>query len=138
VAEVLRRLRACTGNEVVAVSNQLGGFSDGIVTGPDGNVWITNNASNEIDRIVPNGSSTAYATVGTTPRNILVGPDGKLWYTEPGSNSIGSITMSGTVAEYGSAYGINASAAPLDIVLGPDGNIWFTEIGSNSIGKIVL
>src|SRR5215467_8204965 len=57
---------------------------DGIVAGPDGNLWFTEARGNQIERITPDGKITEFAlpTANSSPGSITVGPDGNLWFTE--------------------------------------------------------
>jgi virginiamycin B lyase len=57
-------------------------FPEGIVTGPDGNLWFTENATSAIGRITPDGQITNHFLHGHTPQSITVGPDGALWFTD--------------------------------------------------------
>src|SRR5260221_14225385 len=79
-----------------------GEFSDGatnnglynIVTGPDGNLWFTENFTGKIGRITTNGTITDFPLPSTNcqPFDIIVGPDNALWFSEFASNKIGRIT----------------------------------------------
>ncbi|HEV3083830.1 MAG TPA: DUF4214 domain-containing protein [Gemmataceae bacterium] len=106
-----------------------------ITAGPDGNLWFTEQAANQIGRITTNGTITEFAV--PTPKSqlehITAGPDGALWFTESGSNRIGRITTDGAVTEFAIA---TANSSPMAIVTGSDGNLWFTETAANQIGRI--
>src|SRR5690348_13489554 len=57
----------------------------GITVGPDGALWFTETAGNNIGRITTSGAITEYPAP-TTPFNyspgyIVTGPDGELWFT---------------------------------------------------------
>ncbi len=62
----------------------------GITTGPDGNLWFTEQAGG-IGRMTPKGSLTQYSIGGTNPDGITVGPDTNLWFVED-VGEIGMIT----------------------------------------------
>jgi len=63
------------------------------VTGPDGNLWFTEYASDQIGRMTPAGVVTEFPLpAGSAPYGIVVGPDGNLWFAETGSNKIGRMT----------------------------------------------
>jgi YD repeat-containing protein len=114
-----------------------------ITSGPDSNLWFTENNTNKIGKVTTSGTFTEYSLgANHKPYDIIQGPDGKLWFTtnwtEPGIPDIhygvGNVTTGGTVTEYdlpaqGDARGI-ASA------LGADGNLWFTEYALNKIAKV--
>ena len=63
------------------------------MAGPDGNLWFTEDAGNNIGRITPAGEITEFPlpTPGSGPAGITVGPDGNLWFTEQIGNKIGRI-----------------------------------------------
>ena len=111
-----------------------------ITTGPDGNLWFTENTANKIGRITvpasPGGGITVTEFGGlannAAPQGITAGPDGNLWFTENGANQIGRITTSGTVTEFSNTNGSD----PRDIAIGPDANLWFTEGNASAIASI--
>src|SRR5215472_3695260 len=76
----------------------------GITSGPDGNLWFTENYSNKIGRITTCGVITEFPipTPGSGPLGIATGLDGNLWFTEntAGSGKIGQITTDGTITEF--------------------------------------
>src|SRR5438132_5300295 len=109
---------------------------NGIVTGPDGNLWITDAGNNAIDRFMLSGAVTAYPlpTANVIPNEITVGPDGKLWFLEfngAPTVKIGKITTGGTVTEYTTNSGFTSG-----ITAGPDGNIWFNARDLFSVAKM--
>jgi streptogramin lyase len=103
-----------------------GSFPIGVTSGPDGNVWFTEQDGDKIGRITPAGTITEFSlpTSGSSPVNITAGPDGNLWFTEYAGNGIGRITTAGVVSEFPLPV---ASSHPSGITLGPDGNLWFAE-----------
>ena len=109
----------------------------GITSGPDGNIWFTENIRNAVVRLTPSGAFTFFTvpTPGANPSGITTGPDGALWFTEFNGNQIGRIDPStGAITEFGPVSG-----SPLRITAGPDGNLWFTEpfpVSSGRIGRI--
>jgi virginiamycin B lyase len=122
-----------------------GGAPADITTGPDGNLWFTEQAGlGGIGRITTGGAVTEYAagltpgfSIGDVPSHITAGPDGALWFTGEGGNGlIGRLDPAGaSVTEY--TTGLTAGMKPTGIALGPDGNLWFTERGSDgAIGRI--
>lgn len=136
-----------------------------IVTGPDGNLWFTEQgaigangafeptrpAPGKIGRITPSGQITEFTTPTpfSNPAGITVGPDGNLWFTEyayevrdmpgvqQGGNRIGRITVSGTITE----FPLPSPFARADgITAGPDGAVYFTQSPDNNaygaIGRV--
>ena len=129
-----------------AVAAPVGAFTDftvptltsqplGIASGPDGNLWFTELAGNQIGRVTPTGTFTEFPipTPNTAPFGIAAGPDGNLWFTEFVGNQIGRVTPAGTFTEFSIP---TPSSAPHGIAAGPDGNLWFTEFGANQIGRV--
>jgi streptogramin lyase len=115
------------------------GDPQGITAGPDGNLWFTETAANQIGRITPEGDVTEFPlptpSVGGGPLEITAGPDGNLWFTrstQVGSNTIDRITTAGAITE----FALPPGRRPSGITAGPDGNLWFTESGGGKIGRI--
>jgi streptogramin lyase len=123
----------------------------GIASGPDGNLWFTENnflvgdiVGGKIGRATPSGAITEFTVSAATavssyPQGITNGPDGNLWFTDSGSNGIGQITPAGLITEYPIPAGTTVGL--YGITTGPDGNIWFTQSTDNQsvneIGKMV-
>jgi len=105
----------------------------GIVAGPDGALWFTEEGVSKIGRISTTGSITEYPTLHANgvPAGIAVGPDGALWFTELAVGVLGRITVDGAVSEYALPPGAN----PQGITAGPDGAIWFTDTAGGKIGR---
>jgi virginiamycin B lyase len=110
----------------------------GIVSGPDGNLWFTENLGNKIGRLTTAGAITEYPLPWTleAPGDITVGPDGALWFTT-GVWSIGRITTNGTITEYPVPADSSALLEGMaGIASGPDGNLWYTKESASEIGRI--
>ncbi|HJT58712.1 MAG TPA: hypothetical protein VJ761_19540 [Ktedonobacteraceae bacterium] len=67
---------------------------DGITLGPDGVLWFTEIATNQIGRITTDGKIREFPLPGpySYPGGIIPGPDQHLWFTEVGTNKIGRIS----------------------------------------------
>ena len=64
----------------------------GIVTGPDGNLWLLESSANKIARMTPGGTFTEYSsglTASAGLNEIAVSGDGTLWFTEKTANKVG-------------------------------------------------
>jgi virginiamycin B lyase len=112
-----------------------------IVTGPDGALWFTEQATHKIGRLDPS-AATPGTTNGMTefalplpsgPDGITVGTDGALWFTQFAANKIGRITTGGAITHYPLP---NGNGNPTDITVGPDGRLWFTEENPGRIGAL--
>ena len=94
-----------------------------IVTGPDGNLWYTDNAfgTGGVGTMTPSGAVTEFTkgfAPNSRPWDIATGPDGALWVT---GSEIDRVTTAGVVTRPNSR-----ATFPLTIVAGPDGNMWYT------------
>jgi virginiamycin B lyase len=109
----------------------------GITSGPDGALWFTENATNQIGRVTTTGvvsNEFAIPTSGSDPDGIVAGPDGTLWFTEFFGNKIGRITTAGVVTNEFPILTPNAN--PKGITVGSDNNLWFVEEQGNKVGQI--
>ena len=104
----------------------------GIVAGPDGNMWYTDYSDSDLIRMSMNGATHAFSTPGFNPIGIGVGSDGKFYMTLYGQAKIGVATTSGTFSTVAIPSGDRVYDG--NPALGPDGNIWFAEAGH--IGRI--
>ena len=118
--------------------------SSGIVGGPDHNLWVVENGTNEIARLSIAGRVTQFhiPTANSDPRNIVVGNDGNLWFTENRGNKIGRISTTGQITEYpvpsansgpdGIASCENVGCANSSM----HGHVWFVEDNVNKVGRL--
>jgi streptogramin lyase len=101
---------------------------EGVVSGPDGNLWFPEANADKIGEVNPTTGTTAdfpVPTAGSVPVGIALGPDGNLWFTEFVGNKIGEINpVTHAITEFALP---NAGSGPVAIVAGPNGNLWFTE-----------
>ncbi len=113
------------------------GGPTGIVLGPDGALWFTEQGTSKIGRITTGGSVTEFPTLTpqAAPTGITAGPDGALWFTELVANQIGRVTTAGALSEYTIP---TPASEPQDIAAGPDGALWFTETNANKIGRLTI
>lgn len=108
---------------------------NGIVSGPDGNLWFTENTGNRLGRITVQGTITEFPipTADSRPGSIVSGPDGNLWFTEVTGNRLGRLTPAGVITELVLP---TAASSPSSLTVGPDGNLWYTGFLSNRIGRV--
>jgi virginiamycin B lyase len=109
---------------------------NGITSGPDGNIWFTENLRNAVVKLTPSGVFTFFTipTLDANPHGITVGPDGAIWFAEFNGKKIGRINpfdRRGRIAEFGPVTG-----SPDRITAGPDGNLWFTEPAAEQLSQI--
>jgi streptogramin lyase len=121
-----------------------GSSMQGIVVGPDGNIWFTEPGSflppffepGKIARMTPAGLLTGEFPTPTgrgEPLGITVGPDNNLWFTEFRAAKVGRITPAGV---FTAELPVGLGTDPGGIATGPDGNVWFTSF--SGIEKITL
>jgi virginiamycin B lyase len=68
----------------------------GIAAGPDGNLWFTEQAANQVAWITPAGAVVELAcvpTAGSGLGSITAGPDGNVWFTEGAAGKIGGVLL---------------------------------------------
>src|SRR4051794_35725160 len=107
----------------------------GLVRGPDGNLYITEQDANAIARLNPRTGSVhefPIPTPDSTALGLTVGPDRALWFIERTGDKVGRMTLNGTFTE----YPLTPGAFPNRIVTGPDGALWFTELFAGKLGRI--
>ncbi|HQR12509.1 MAG TPA: choice-of-anchor Q domain-containing protein [Casimicrobiaceae bacterium] len=112
----------------------------GIVLGPDGNIWFSEQTGDRIGRITPAGAVTEFSlSPGANPGGITVGPDNNIWFVERVGNAVGKIVaipangVVGTITVFPLPQ---PNSLPVSIVAGSDGNLWFLEFNGNRIGRI--
>ncbi len=106
-----------------------------ITLGPDGAMWFTENAIDQVGRLDPITSRMTqfYAMPGCAPVGIATGPDGNIWYTCQGTNQITRMATNGL----GTNFSVPTANSNLSsITKGPDQALWFTESDANNIGRI--
>jgi virginiamycin B lyase len=110
------------------------GTASGVTTGPDGSLWVTLAATNELKQMTTGGTvlKTVHLASGASPAGITLGPDGNLWIAQPGTSTVAMVTPAGAIKE----YSVPPGAEPWEITTGPDNNLWVTDKGTSTIGKV--
>ncbi|HEX3977771.1 MAG TPA: hypothetical protein VHW96_16000 [Solirubrobacteraceae bacterium] len=134
---------ALSGSTLAAPVGQISEFAtptasslpEGIVPGPDGNLWFAEFLANHIAEVSPStGAITEFTppTASSGPTGVAVGPDGNIWFTEFAAGKIGELNpVTHTISDFPIP---TPGSAPVSIVAGPNGQMWFTE--SADPGKI--
>jgi uncharacterized repeat protein (TIGR01451 family) len=110
-----------------------------ITTGPDGNLWFTENIYGSIGTITPDLVTFKSFPAANRVDGITAGPDRALWFTALGADNqpeIGRMDNNGKVTN---TFLLPTNSTPVAITAGPpgDGALWFTDTGSPSqIGRI--
>ena len=133
-------------------SQGYGQAPDNITTGPDGNLWFTEFATDRVVQILPNGKFgkdyvlprhpglPATDADASAPDWITTGADGNLWFTESRfgggplvGNRVTRLTLDGVFTEFPIP---TVDSRPHGIALGTDGRLWFTEEAANNIAAV--
>ncbi|HLJ84729.1 MAG TPA: hypothetical protein VKT51_11190 [Candidatus Eremiobacteraceae bacterium] len=104
----------------------------GIVAGPDGNMWYTDYSDSDLIKMTMSGATHAFPLPSAGPIGIAVGSDGKFYMGLYGQAKIGIATTSGSFSTVAIPSGDRMYDG--NPALGPDGNIWFAELAH--IGRI--
>ena len=105
------------------------GTNNEITKGPDGNIWVTLDQTNDIAKITPQGQVTEYDPANvSSPVGIARGPGKTLWVTQSGGVAIFDPADPDSAED----FTINDISDARAIVKGPDGNMW-TVSGGNVI-----
>jgi streptogramin lyase len=114
---------------------EVGNVAYGMVTGPDGNLWVT---GRDLFRITPSGAVTQYDVPGIADAwHVAVGPDGAMWVVDRGSwdaqdSAVGRVAADGTTT----VIPLPGISEANDIVTGPDGNLWVTDSEAPHIARV--
>jgi virginiamycin B lyase len=122
-------------------------YSDGVTTGPDGNMWVALGSPVPGDgAAIISYSPRAKAVrsfklpLSSNPEGIATGPDDNLWITLDGLNAIMRLTTAGKRTTYLLPFKrALGSWGPLGarIVSGSNA-MWFVEAPANNIGRISM
>lgn len=147
---------------VLANTTALSSALNGIISGPDGYLYVADPGNHTIDQIDPNlwdGADDAgtpcyfipfsgtpspttceYVPIplpqtSGTPMNLTVGPDGNVWFTDT-TGYVGFVSLAACATSSGcKAFEYNVGGSPWGITTGSDGNIWFTLSTADGSGN---
>ncbi|HTU71564.1 MAG TPA: hypothetical protein VMF11_14775 [Candidatus Baltobacteraceae bacterium] len=142
-------------------STELSTALNGIISGPDGYLYIADPGNHAIDQIDPavwdGASDGSYNPCSGTceytaiplpqtnglPMNLTIGADGNVWFTDT-TGYVGFVSLGACASPSGcKAFEYSVGGSPWGITAGSDGDdVWFTlstqDSSGNSIGKVVL
>ncbi|HEY6889965.1 MAG TPA: hypothetical protein VI300_19345, partial [Solirubrobacter sp.] len=106
----------------------LASATNGIVLGPDGNFWVSEENSGSVARMTPAGAVLAHYPVGTRPTSIATGPGGRVWVSVTDGHKL--VWFDATSATP-TAHDVPMPVAcgPVAIVDGGDNNMYFSLPG---------
>lgn len=104
----------------------------GVAVGPDGSVWATLQAANQVLRISPDGAMRSFdiPTRGSSPSDIRVDAQGVVWFLEFRSSKLGRLE-NGKFQE----FELGEHVAPTGLAVAPDGAVWFGMLRTGSLGR---
>jgi streptogramin lyase len=106
----------------------------GLVTGPDGNIWLAENGASVLAKISPAGAVTEIPLIakGSGPTGI-VSNGASLWVTETNANQVARVVAAtGAVTE----FPLPAASRPAGLTSDANGNLWVTEPGTNQVAEV--
>ena len=118
-----------------------GGALECIASGPDGNLWVTDDYDQDsgeqsaVLRVTTHGKQTGkfyYRPIYVFPSggDITAGPDGNLWISDDYDNQLIRMTPEG-------AFKLISAPSPYAVTRGLDGNVWFASLSSpNTVGYV--
>ncbi len=103
----------------------------GIAIDSSGNVWVTNQGSNNVTEFSSAGALIETYTVGSAPTGIAIDGSGNVWVTNQDSDSVTDLSSAGAVLGT-----FIVSTSPSGIAIDGSGNIWLTNQGSDSVTEL--
>jgi len=106
----------------------------GVAIAPDGAVWATLPSSDQLLRIGPDGSTTAFEvpTRRSGLGDIAVAADGSVYFLEITANKVGRLA-GGRFEEFAVP---TPQAGLMALAVAPDGAAWFTQLRGHRIGRL--
>ncbi len=111
-----------------------GSAPTGIVVGPDGALWVTEENDDRIARVTTTGtvSEFALARPGAPGLSIVSGPDGALWFSDRDADEVDRMTLTGSVQ----ATYLTHGSSPLGICNGPLQSLWVTQSRTGELDRV--
>ncbi len=109
------------------------GFSDpnGIAFDNEGNLLVPNATGGRIDKVSPDGSSTALYTIAS-PHALYVDKEGNIFVAHYPTNQISKINPSGEISTYWQNNGLNG---PIGLEMDEEGNFYAGNFNNGKIYK---
>jgi virginiamycin B lyase len=129
------RLDPSTGSVQVYESTTENSVPYGIVSSPDGHVWIALLGTNKLAQVdTATGAMKEFILpAGARPRRLQAASNGIVWYTDYARGYLGALDpVSGKVREWPSPV---PGEGPYGIAIGPDGAIWYNHARSDAMTR---
>ena len=106
----------------------------GVAIAPDGAVWATLPSADQLLRIAPDGSTTAFdvPTRRSGLGDVAVAADGSVYFLETIANKIGRL-VGGRFEEFAVP---TERAGLVALAVAPDGAAWFTQLRGHRLGRL--
>lgn len=122
--------------KVTEIQLPKGGSTHELTTGPDGNVWVTQQKQGQVVRVTPNGRLRVHRLpTGSGPHGIDFDRRGRLWVTLEFANAIAKVDRrSGRIL---ARYRIpRRNAGPHGLHVARNGRVWWTGKEGNVVGYV--
>jgi sugar lactone lactonase YvrE len=115
-----------------------------VAVAPNGDVYVTNTATNQILRFAPNGQLiTAWGSEGTntgqfkTPTGIDVDGQGNVYVADYNNHRIQKFDPNGAFITTWGKEGVGQGdfKFPYDVTAGPDGTVYVSDLGNNRVQR---
>lgn len=108
---------------------------DGIVTAPDGHIWIAMLWTNKLGRVdTATGGMTEFTLPeGAPPRRLQVATNGTVWYTDYRRGFLGALDpATARIREWPAPF---PGEGPYGIAIAPDGAVWYNHARSDAVTR---
>lgn len=103
----------------------------GLAQDAQGDIWVSNQGSNNVSRLDTTGAVLGTFGVGNTPTMVAFDPSGNLWVTDSGTGVVSKLSPTGTSL---GTYPAKAGARRLGI--DSTGRVWTSNYSSNTITQL--
>jgi sugar lactone lactonase YvrE len=119
---------------------------DFIAVGPDGSVYVSDQANNRVQKFQGDGSfQTTWGSAGAgngqfnTPTGIAVGPDGSVYVSDSANNRVQRFDANGGfLSTWGTpGAGDGQFATPTGLAVGPDGSVYVGDSGNARVERFL-
>jgi hypothetical protein len=106
----------------------------GIAVDTQGNVYAVNTYTDDVKKILTDGTKVTYATGFANPGGVAVDTQGNVYVADTGNNAIKKILPDGTIITLGSGFSFNN---PIGVEVDSQGNVYVGDWGNQAVRKIL-